>query len=72
MERRNNAVAERQFNLVSLETLKFEHEPWSLENYRKIGGYESWNSWQPAMAALTPSLLFLAAAAGMLYWVERR
>jgi NADH:ubiquinone oxidoreductase subunit F (NADH-binding) len=42
MERRNNAVAERQFNLVSLETLKFEHEPWSLENYRKIGGYESW------------------------------
>jgi lipopolysaccharide export system permease protein len=30
------------------------------------------NSWQPAMAALTPSLLFLAAAAGMLYWVERR
>jgi NADH-quinone oxidoreductase subunit F len=42
MERRNNAVAERQFNLVSLETLKIVHEPWSLENYRKIGGYESW------------------------------
>lgn len=30
------------------------------------------NSWPPALAALTPSLLFLAAAAGMLYWVERR
>ena len=30
------------------------------------------NAWQPALAALTPSLLFLAAAAGMLYWVERR
>jgi len=30
------------------------------------------NAWQPALAALTPSLLFLAAAAGMLFWVERR
>lgn len=30
------------------------------------------NSWQPALAALTPSLLFLAAAAVMLVWVERR
>ncbi|MCK0505576.1 LPS export ABC transporter permease LptG [Aromatoleum anaerobium] len=30
------------------------------------------NSWQPALAALTPSALFLAAAAGMLVWVERR
>ena len=29
------------------------------------------NAWHPALAALTPSLLFLAAAAGMLYWVER-
>lgn len=30
------------------------------------------NGWQPALAALTPSLLFLVAAASMLYWVERR
>jgi len=30
------------------------------------------NSWIPALAALTPSLLFLAAAAAMLFWVERR
>ncbi len=30
------------------------------------------NAWQPALAALTPSLLFLAAAAIMLYRVERR
>jgi lipopolysaccharide export system permease protein len=30
------------------------------------------NSWTPALAALTPSLLFLAAAAIMLFWVERR
>ncbi|MDR3212914.1 MAG: LPS export ABC transporter permease LptG [Azoarcus sp.] len=30
------------------------------------------NSWTPLMAAVTPSLLFLAAAAVMLYMVERR
>jgi lipopolysaccharide export system permease protein len=30
------------------------------------------NSWMPLMAAVTPSLLFLAAAALMLYMVERR
>lgn len=30
------------------------------------------NGWPPALAALTPGLLFLAAAAGMFYWVERR
>jgi NADH-quinone oxidoreductase subunit F len=35
-------VAERQFNLVCFETLQFENEPWALENYRKIGGYEVW------------------------------
>jgi len=35
-------VAERQFNLVCFETLQFGKEPYSLENYRKIGGYESW------------------------------
>ncbi|MDD3354265.1 LPS export ABC transporter permease LptG [Zoogloea sp.] len=30
------------------------------------------NSWTPAVAALTPSLAFLFAAMGMLWWVERR
>lgn len=30
------------------------------------------NSWPPAVAALTPSLAFLATAAAMLWWVERR
>ncbi|MCL1824351.1 MAG: LPS export ABC transporter permease LptG [Betaproteobacteria bacterium] len=30
------------------------------------------NSWPPPIAAITPSLLFLAAAAAMLYMVERR
>jgi lipopolysaccharide export system permease protein len=30
------------------------------------------NSWSPAVAALTPSALFLLAAAIMLWWVERR
>jgi lipopolysaccharide export system permease protein len=30
------------------------------------------NAWNPALAAITPSLLFLAAAASMLYLVERR
>ena len=30
------------------------------------------NAWSPAMAALTPSMLFLLAAAVMLYMVERR
>ncbi len=30
------------------------------------------NSWRPLYAAITPSALFLAAAAGMLWWVERR
>ena len=30
------------------------------------------NSWPPAVAALTPSLLFLFAAAGMLWWAEKR
>lgn len=30
------------------------------------------NSWRPVLAALTPSILFLFAAAGMLWWVERR
>ncbi|NMG66280.1 LPS export ABC transporter permease LptG [Azoarcus indigens] len=30
------------------------------------------NAWPPALAALTPSMLFLAAAAVMLYAVERR
>ncbi len=30
------------------------------------------NSWPPFFSALTPSVLFLLAAAGMLWWVERR
>lgn len=30
------------------------------------------NSWPPFFSAITPSLLFLTAAAGMLWWVERR
>lgn len=30
------------------------------------------NSWRPLLAAITPSVLFILAAAGMLWWVERR
>ncbi len=30
------------------------------------------NSWQPLLAAVTPSVMFLLAAASMLWWVERR
>lgn len=30
------------------------------------------NAWPPAVAALTPSLLFLCAAGAMLWWVDRR
>jgi lipopolysaccharide export system permease protein len=30
------------------------------------------NSWEPIVAALTPSALFLLAAAVMTWWVERR
>lgn len=30
------------------------------------------NSWAPFFSAITPSVLFLVAAAGMLWWVERR
>ena len=30
------------------------------------------NAWPAPVAALAPSVLFLLAAAGMLYWVERR
>lgn len=30
------------------------------------------NSWPPAVSAITPGALFLAAAGGMLWWVERR
>jgi NADH-quinone oxidoreductase subunit F len=35
-------VAERQFNLVCFETLQFKDQPYSYENYRKIGGYDVW------------------------------
>jgi lipopolysaccharide export system permease protein len=30
------------------------------------------NNWIPALAAVTPSILFLIGAGGMLWWVERR
>lgn len=30
------------------------------------------NSWAPFFSAITPSVIFLVAAAGMLWWVERR
>ncbi len=30
------------------------------------------NSWQPLVAAMTPSVMFLLAAGSMLWWVERR
>ena len=30
------------------------------------------NSWPPFLSAMTPSLLFLLAATGMVWWVERR
>lgn len=30
------------------------------------------NAWPPLMAALTPSLIFLAAAAWLMHYVERR
>jgi NADH-quinone oxidoreductase subunit F len=29
-------------NLVCYATLQFDHEPWSLENYLKVGGYQAW------------------------------
>jgi NADH-quinone oxidoreductase subunit F len=29
-------------NLVCFATLQFDDEPWSLDNYRKVGGYEAW------------------------------
>jgi hypothetical protein len=34
-------VAERRFNLVCFETLRFGGEAHTLETYRKIGGYEA-------------------------------
>ena len=35
-------MAERRFNLVCFETLQFGAESHTLETYRKIGGYQSW------------------------------
>ena len=29
-------------NLVCYATLQFDREPWSLDNYYKVGGYEAW------------------------------
>ena len=31
-----------QLNQVCLATLQFEDQPWSLENYLKVGGYQAW------------------------------
>ena len=31
-----------EFNLVCYETLKLDKEPWTLESYLKIGGYQVW------------------------------
>jgi NADH-quinone oxidoreductase subunit F len=31
-----------EFNQVCFETLKFDREPWSLQNYLAIGGYQAW------------------------------
>ena len=31
-----------KLNQVCFATLQFE-EPWTLENYRKVGGYEAWS-----------------------------
>lgn len=31
-----------KLNLVCFATLKFDREPWSLENYYKVGGYRAW------------------------------
>jgi len=30
------------------------------------------NSWSPVLSAIAPSVLFMLAAAGMIWWVERR
>ena len=32
----------REQNLVCFTTLQFADEPWSLEHYRQVGGYEAW------------------------------
>jgi len=34
-------MSEYQQNLICFSTLQFA-EPWTLENYRKVGGYEAW------------------------------
>ena len=31
-----------EFNQVCFATLKFQDEPWSLQNYLKLGGYQAW------------------------------
>jgi NADH-quinone oxidoreductase subunit F len=33
-----------KMNQVCFATLEFEEEPWSYENYLKVGGYESWRA----------------------------
>ena len=34
-------MAGREINQVCYATLKFS-EPWTMENYRRVGGYEAW------------------------------
>ncbi|MDX1570952.1 MAG: NADH-quinone oxidoreductase subunit NuoF [Xanthomonadales bacterium] len=36
---------------ITLATLQFDEAPWSLENYRKVGGYEAW---EKILAEKTP------------------
>ena len=31
-----------EFNQVCFATLKFQDEPWSLQNYLELGGYQAW------------------------------
>ncbi len=37
------SIAPEQLNQVCFRTLEFE-QPWTLENYRKVGGYQAWTS----------------------------
>ncbi|HEY8519986.1 MAG TPA: NADH-quinone oxidoreductase subunit NuoF [Gammaproteobacteria bacterium] len=37
-------MSDRPQNLVCFSTLRFEHEPWSLEHYLEVGGYQAWQA----------------------------
>ena len=60
-------MAERQFNLVCFETLKFGEQSHTYETYRKIGGYDVWEKVLRGVAAagLTVASLALAGGAGI-------